>query len=103
MAVTVSYSWNVLASNSTINFITAGNQSADSLAVLSDGSFVAGLFGGVPSPSYTPTYITPPVENPVPRFAGSRGELGDMAVDLNYLYICVAKNTWRRVALSSWP
>lgn len=32
----------------------------------------------------------------------SDGVTGDMAWDSNYAYFCVAYNTWRRVALSSW-
>ena len=30
------------------------------------------------------------------------GNQGDICWDSNYLYICVATNTWKRVALSSW-
>ena len=37
-----------------------------------------------------------------PASATSSGEPGQMAFDAGYLYICVALNTWRRVALSSW-
>lgn len=30
------------------------------------------------------------------------GYKGEICWDSNYLYICVANNTWKRVALSSW-
>ncbi len=32
----------------------------------------------------------------------SAGEPGQMAYDESYLYVCVALNTWKRTALSSW-
>lgn len=37
-----------------------------------------------------------------PASASAAGNQGDSAWDSNYLYICVAANTWRRVAHSSW-
>ena len=38
----------------------------------------------------------------VPETAGSTGTAGQIAVDSSYLYVCVASNTWKRVALSTW-
>ena len=37
-----------------------------------------------------------------PTSATSIGTAGTIAYDSNYVYICVATNTWRRVAISSW-
>lgn len=37
-----------------------------------------------------------------PASATSTGVAGTFTYDSNYLYICVATNTWRRVAVSSW-
>jgi len=34
--------------------------------------------------------------------AGDAGNPGEICWDSNYLYVCVALNTWKRVALSSW-
>jgi hypothetical protein len=43
------------------------------------------------------------ISNPtVPSTATSTGAKGDIAYDTNYLYVCVATNTWKRVALSTW-
>jgi hypothetical protein len=39
---------------------------------------------------------------PVPASATSPGVAGDWAADANYLYICIANNTWKRVAITSW-
>lgn len=36
---------------------------------------------------------------PTPTAAGIKGQ---MAYDSNYLYICIATNTWRRVGISTW-
>jgi len=40
--------------------------------------------------------------NTVPATASSNGVAGTIARDSNYLYVCVATNTWKRTALSSW-
>ncbi len=38
-----------------------------------------------------------------PATATSAGTAGQMAYAAPYLYVCVDTNTWRRVALSTWP
>lgn len=38
-----------------------------------------------------------------PTEATSTGTAGDVAYDNGYLYICVATNTWKRVAIATWP
>jgi hypothetical protein len=37
-----------------------------------------------------------------PATATSSGSPGQVAWDASYLYVCVAANTWRRVAIASW-
>ena len=37
-----------------------------------------------------------------PATASSTGIAGQTAWDANYIYVCVATNTWKRTALSSW-
>lgn len=37
-----------------------------------------------------------------PASASASGNVGEICWDSNYLYICTATNTWRRVAHSSW-
>lgn len=39
---------------------------------------------------------------PVPATATSSGTAGQVAADTSFLYICVATNVWRRVAISSF-
>ena len=38
----------------------------------------------------------------VPETSTSSGKVNNIAIDANYLYVCVAQNTWKRIALSSW-
>ena len=37
-----------------------------------------------------------------PAAADSTGTTGDIAVDSNYIYICVDTDTWKRVAIATW-
>lgn len=37
-----------------------------------------------------------------PATAGAAGTRGDIAWDADYIYVCVADNTWKRSSLSSW-
>jgi len=39
---------------------------------------------------------------PVPATATSNGTAGQVAADASFLYICVATNVWRRVAISAF-
>jgi hypothetical protein len=38
-----------------------------------------------------------------PASAGATGATGTIAWDANFIYICVAPNTWKRVAIATWP
>jgi hypothetical protein len=37
-----------------------------------------------------------------PSSAGDFGDAGQVCWDADYLYICVATNTWKRIPLDSW-
>jgi hypothetical protein len=37
-----------------------------------------------------------------PASAGAAGNAGDICWDADYLYVCTATNTWRRIAHSTW-
>jgi hypothetical protein len=37
-----------------------------------------------------------------PASASATGTVGTMSWDANYIYICTATNTWKRVALATW-
>jgi hypothetical protein len=38
-----------------------------------------------------------------PASAAAAGVAGDICWDADYLYIAVAKDTWKRVAIATWP
>lgn len=42
------------------------------------------------------------VSNTVPANSTANGEVGTIAYDSNYFYICVAINSWVRANLSTW-
>jgi hypothetical protein len=42
------------------------------------------------------------LRTPAPASAGSSCTSGAWAADTSYYYICVATNTWRRIAISAW-
>ena len=42
------------------------------------------------------------VPNATPATAGASGTAGSIRYDANYIYICVAANTWKRVAIATW-
>ncbi len=45
------------------------------------------------------TYI---ITSSVPASAAATGIAGQLAYDATHLYICVATDTWKRVAISTW-
>lgn len=50
-------------------------------------------------------FVRPVIEDTfksAPATATSTGRKGDTAFDANYFYVCVATNTWKRAALSTW-
>jgi len=42
------------------------------------------------------------VPNATPASAAASGVAGSIRYDANYIYICVAANTWKRVAIATW-
>lgn len=43
------------------------------------------------------------LDNPtVPTSATDTGSAGSISWDANYIYVCVATNTWKRVAIATW-
>jgi len=44
----------------------------------------------------------PIIPTHTPSSATATGTAGEIAWDANYLYVCVASNTWKRVAIATW-
>jgi hypothetical protein len=38
-----------------------------------------------------------------PASAADAGTTGHIAWDSDFIYVCVAANTWKRVAIATWP
>ena len=43
------------------------------------------------------------VSTKTPASAAAAGVAGTITWDSSYLYVCVATNTWKRVAIATWP
>lgn len=41
--------------------------------------------------------------NATPTSASATGTAGDISWDADYIYVCTATDTWKRVAISTWP
>lgn len=46
--------------------------------------------------------IDTPVKSATPSGAGDTGTTGEMCWDTDYIYVCVATDTWKRVTLENW-
>jgi hypothetical protein len=42
------------------------------------------------------------LSNSVPATSSANGIAGTIRYDSSYVYVCVANNTWKRVALTTW-
>lgn len=42
------------------------------------------------------------ISNTVPANSSSTGIAGSLRYDSSYIYVCVANNTWKRTAISTW-
>tara|TARA_R100000664_G_C2753344_1_gene140737 strand:- start:1543 stop:1785 length:243 start_codon:yes stop_codon:yes gene_type:complete len=42
------------------------------------------------------------VAGAAPASAAAAGTPGQIAADASYFYVCVAANTWKRVAIATW-
>jgi len=46
--------------------------------------------------------VRPVLPTHTPASATATGVAGEIAWDANYIYVCIATNTWKRVAISTW-
>lgn len=46
--------------------------------------------------------VNAPVSSVPPAKANAPGVPGSIAFDANFIYVCVAASTWRRVAIAAW-
>ncbi len=48
------------------------------------------------------TQLTAPVSSQAPASSTAAGTAGQISFDSNFIYVCIAKNVWKRVALASF-
>lgn len=80
-----------LASGAVINF-AAGN------VTLTHSSGYLTASGGIAATAQLRI-----INSLAPATAAGVGSEGDIAHDTDYIYICTATNTWKRVAVATWP
>ena len=103
--------------------VDAGDVAFFNTVTFGDGFIGQGIFdignGAIEFSSYTPPSTTDRlyrvgsalhysgeelgrVSNGTPTSATATGTTGEIQWDSNYIYVCVATNTWKRVAISTW-
>jgi len=103
--------------------VDGGNVQFENQVTFVDGFVGQGIFdigqGAIEFSSYTPSPTTDRlyrvgsalhysgeelgrVSNGTPSSATATGTTGEIQWDANYIYVCIATNTWKRVAISTW-
>ena len=70
-----------------------GNGTTLALAAVAKSGLYSDISGTPP---------TPPELAFVPTTSTSAGTFGQIAIDANYLYLCIGNSLWKRVALTIW-
>lgn len=94
-------------------YIDSNNGAASGIVYFRDGSgFTSWLTkdgsGHVGINTLTPAAVsldvngTFRVNTVTPASSGAAGVAGQIAWDANYIYVCIATNTWKRVAIATW-
>jgi len=75
------------------------NNFANSLELIIFADSGAVTFAGTISTSAGKLIVTTPE---TPATAAATGTIGTITWDANYIYVCTATNTWKRVAIATW-
>ena len=59
-------------------------------------------FEGLQSGSIPFTQLKLSALNTAPASAAATGTTGEIKIDASAIYICIATNTWKKVAIASW-
>lgn len=59
------------------------------------------ISGYFTSPLSAPSFAVTAL-NSAPANAADTGTLGEIRITSTYIYVCVATNTWKRVAIATW-
>lgn len=58
---------------------------------------------GYPVVTRSGAFVRISMQVAAPGSATASGEAGQWAYDADYIYICTAADTWKRVAIATWP
>ncbi len=72
------------------------NLGQDDIPALSATKINQDVLSDAVIPTTIPRFVT------APTTASDTGVVGQMAYDINYFYVCVDTDTWRRTALNTW-
>lgn len=103
LASGTSWSFGADASDSGNLKISSGDTLGTNDVLVVDSSFRVGI--GTSSPTSLLDVNSDNIRvrtSKTPASAGASGNAGQICWDSNYLYVCVATNTWKRSALSTW-
>jgi len=90
--------WSIDTATGTANF--SGGLIAPKLTGISDAGLVANLNADRVDGKHASDFTAAPVA--APKTSNSTCTVGSWAYDSNYVYVCVAANSWRRTALAGW-
>ncbi len=95
------------ASNESNQVVIAGTDGlgdGSNTTVIGNTSTTSTRFAGTATSVLRTSGDTLRIDNDrTPATAGAAGNEGDICWDANYIYVCVAANTWKRVAIATWP
>lgn len=84
----------------------AGTTSFNSWDIVAGRTWVSGLYAPLASPVGTGIASWPQYKltalNTAPASATATGTLGEIRITADFIFICTAANTWKRVAISTW-
>lgn len=80
----------------TVNSIDFTSQTTNKVLAAPSGSTGAPTFRALVAADIPQTWVA------APATAASTGTAGQMAYESGFFYICVATNTWQRVAIATW-
>ncbi len=90
----VSWSSGIAGTAGDLSFRTGGSDAGqEKLNIASSGAITA--TGTISANSFIPTASAP-------SSASDTGTQGEIRVDADYIYVCTATNTWKRVAIATW-
>ena len=95
------------AGNTEVNQVVIGYEGrgdGSNTTVIGNTSTTSTRFAGTATSVLRTSGDTLRIDNDrTPATAGAAGNEGDICWDANYIYVCVAANTWKRVAIATWP